>query len=331
MKKEMVKLGRQLGNSSFSKMMSESDSERIFTLKSGAQARFVLTKILHDDIEAQTFVDATVNGRDQAFLTRESVSDISRTIQLQQFFPAIGREVDGRVEILDGSRRRAACLYNGTAFEVLVTRDALLISDARQLAVDIQTAREHTLRELGKRLKLMYPVDMNKSDIAEAEGLSAAKVTRAFQAAAVPEDIIAVFPSVSELSISDYQILLEVYEKVRVKHISIEELVGSVLVRMEGDGFSDKTDPSYKALIISYFRSVSAEPKKGPDSKKIVTEKLAEFTDKKQFARKKINSDKRLVTYEFSRLSSACQAELDVAIRSVIERLAGKAKDSNCT
>lgn len=108
MKKEMVKLGRQLGNSSFSKMMNESDSERVFTLKSGAQARFVLTKILHDEIETQTFVDATVNGRDQAFLTRESVSDISRTIRLQQFFPAIGREVNGRTEILDGSRRRAA-------------------------------------------------------------------------------------------------------------------------------------------------------------------------------------------------------------------------------
>ena len=328
MKKEMVKLGRQLGNSSFSKMMSESDSERVFTLKSGAQARFVLTKFLHDDIEAQTFVDAAVNGRDQAFLTRESVSDISRTIRLQQFFPAIGREVDGRTEILDGSRRRAACLYNGTAFEVLVTRDALSISDARQLAADIQTAREHTLRELGKRLKLMYPADMNQSDIAAAEGLSAAKVTRAFQAAAVPEEIIAVFPSVSELSISDYQILLEVTERARTRGISTEELTGHVRARIESDAHYDRGDPTYKAKIISYFRAESAEPKKGLVSKKVVTEKLAEFADKKQFARKKTDSDKRVVTYEFSRLSAACQAELDAAVRSVIERMIVNEKDA---
>ena len=324
MKKEMVKLGRQLGNSSFSKMMSESDSERVFTLKSGAQARFVLTKFLHDDIEAQTFADAAVNGRDQAFLTRESVSDISRTIRLQQFFPAIGREVDGRTEILDGSRRRAACLYNGTAFEVLVTRDALSLSDARQLAADIQTAREHTLRELGKRLKLMYPADMNQSDIAAAEGLSAAKVTRAFQAAAVPEEIIAVFPSVSELSISDYQILLEVTERARTRGISTEVLTGHVRARIESDAHYDRSDPTYKAKIISYFRAESAEPKKGSVSKKVVTEKLAEFADKKQFARKKTDSDKRVVTYEFSRLSAACQAELDAAVRSVIERMVVK-------
>lgn len=323
MKKEMVKLGRQLGNSSFSKMMSESDSERVFTLKSGAQARFVLTKFLHDDIETQTFVDAAVNGRDQAFLTRESVSDISRTIRLQQFFPAIGREIDGRTEILDGSRRRAACLYNGTAFEVLVTRDALSLSDARQLAADIQTAREHTLRELGKRLKLMYPADMNQSDIAAAEGLSAA-VTRAFQAAAVPEEIIAVFPSVSELSISDYQILLEVTERARTRGISTEVLTGHVRARIESDAHYDRSDPTYKAKIISYFRAESAEPKKGSVSKKVVTEKLAEFADKKQFARKKTDSDKRVVTYEFSRLSAACQAELDAAVRSVIERMVVK-------
>ncbi|MGC1026784.1 ParB family protein [Pantoea agglomerans] len=327
MKKEMVKLGRQLGNSSFSKMMSESDSERVFTLKSGVQARFVLTKFLHDDIEAQTFVDAAVNGRDQAFLTRESVSDISRTIRLQQFFPAIGREVDGLTEILDGSRRRAACLYNGTAFEVLVTRDALSLSDARQLAADIQTAREHTLRELGKRLKLMYPADMNQSDIAAAEGLSAAKVTRAFQAAAVPEEIIAVFPSVSELSISDYQILLEVTERARTRGISTEELTGHVRARIESDAHYDRGDPTYKAKIISYFRAESAEPKKGTAGKKVVTEKLAEFADKKQFARKKTDSDKRVVTYEFSRLSAACQAELDAAVRSVIERMVVNEKD----
>ncbi|AYP25749.1 ParB family protein [Pantoea agglomerans] len=328
MKKEMVKLGRQLGNSSFSKMMSESDSERVFTLKSGAQARFVLTKFLHDDIETQTFVDAAVNGRDQAFLTRESVSDISRTIRLQQFFPAIGREVDGRTEILDGSRRRAACLYNGTAFEVLVTRDALSLSDARQLAADIQTAREHTLRELGKRLKLMYPADMNQSDIAAAEGLSAAKVTRAFQAAAVPEEIIAVFPSVSELSISDYQILLEMTERARTRGISTDELTGHVRARIESDAHYDRGDPTYKAKIISYFRAESAEPKKGSAGKKVVTEKLAEFADKKQFARKKTDSDKRVVTYEFSRLSAACQAELDAAVRSVIERMVVNEKDA---
>jgi len=326
LKKEMVKLGRQLGNSSFSKMMSESENERVFTLKSGAEARFTLTKILHDDIEEQTFVDASVNGRDQNFLTQESVSDIARTIKLQQFFPAIGREVEGRIEILDGSRRRAACIFNDTPFEVLVTRDALSLTDARQLAVDIQTAREHTLRELGKRLKLMYPSDMKQADIASAEGLSAAKVTRAFQAAAVPDEIIAVFPSVNELSISDYQTLLEAAEKASAKHISYEDLAAGVRERMSSDSLIALDEPAIKAKIIGYFRTESADAKLTRGPKKVITEKFADFADKKQFARKKTDADKRLITYEFSRLPAAYQAELDEAVKAVLERMKADSK-----
>jgi ParB family chromosome partitioning protein len=97
---------------------------------------------------------------------------------------------------------------------------------------------------------------------------------------------------------------------------------------MESEAYGDRTDLAFKAKIISYFRAESAEPKKGSAGKKVVTEKLAEFADKKQFARKKTDSDKRMVTYEFSRLSAACQAELDAAVRSVIERVVVNEKDA---
>lgn len=322
--KELKKMGRTLGNSSFSKMLSEKESVRTFTLKSGATARFTLTMILHDDIETQTYVDATINGRDQAFLTEESVSDISRTIKLQQFFPAIGREVDGRIEILDGSRRRAACVYSDMPFEVLVTKDELSLSDARQLALDIQTAKEHTLRELGNRLKLMYPEHMNQSDIAAAEGLSPAKVTRAFQAASVPDEMISVFPSVGELSINDYKTLLDIAEKAVSRQISVQELAKGVRERIAHDALNEHDDPAVKAKIIGYFRAASAESKSARDAKKVVIEKIAEFGDKKQFARKKIDAEKRLVTYEFSRLPAAWQAELDDAVKTVIEKMLTK-------
>ncbi len=321
MSKVMKKMGRTLGNSNFSKMLSESEGTRVFVLKSGKEARFVLTKILHDDIETQTYVDSSVNGRDQSLLTPESVSDIARTITLQQFFPAIGREVDGRIEVLDGSRRRAACLYNGTPFEVLVTKDNLDLSDARQLAIDIQTAKEHTLRELGKRLELMYANGMSQSDIAKAEGISSAKVTRAFQAASVPDEMISVFPSVSELAITDYQLLLDIAEKAQAKRVDIEEIVSGVRDRMEKENAIDADDPLGKTKIINYFRAESNNLKTPKTAKKAVTEKLGEFSDKKQFARKKIDTEKRLVTYEFSRISSACQAELDAAIRAVLEKM----------
>lgn len=83
------------------------------------------------------------------------MSDITRTINLQQFFPAIGRVINGCIEVLDGSG--AGRMYlQWREFEILVTEDEISLEDARQLAKDIQTAREHTLREIGQRYQFMY-------------------------------------------------------------------------------------------------------------------------------------------------------------------------------
>lgn len=101
---------------------------------------------------SETTVNFLVNGRDQSALTKESVSDIIRTINLQRLFPAIGRRIDGKIEILDGSRRHAAAIFCGVGLDILVTNTNISLGDARQLAADIQTAREHNIREIGLRL-----------------------------------------------------------------------------------------------------------------------------------------------------------------------------------
>lgn len=85
-------------------------------------------------------------------MTPESLIDITRTIKLQQFFPVIGFRANGKIEILDGSRRRAAALICHVGLMILVTESEISSEDARQLAADIQTAKEHNLREVGLRL-----------------------------------------------------------------------------------------------------------------------------------------------------------------------------------
>lgn len=316
--KTVIARGRVLGNSNseFARMLDGEGNSRTFTLKSGTQVKFISTIVLGGDIESKTFVDPTVNGRDQTMLTAESVSDISRTIKLQQFFPAIGREVNGRIEILDGTRRRAACIFNQTKFEILVTKDEISITDARQLAIDIQTAREHSLRELGKRFEVMYGNGMTKEEIARAENISPAKVTRAFQAAAVPDEMIAVFPVINDISIADYQLLLQVAEDARAKGISVSELMESVQNRISeiGNTILDKKD----ILAIIRSEGKSLKPVK---TKQIETEKLCEFTDRNQYARKKTDQKKRLVVYEFSRISPTLQAEIDDAIKKIMKKI----------
>ena len=316
--KKIVSRGRVLGKNSseFARMLEGSEGTKTFTLKSGRQAKFLLTVVLSGEIESRTFVDPAVNGRDQSLLTPESVSDISRTIKLQQFFPAIGRMVGERIEVLDGSRRRAACIFNETKFEILVTKDEISLADARQLAIDIQTAREHTLRELGKRFEVMYGKNMTKEEIARAENISKAKVTRAFQAAAVPDEMIAVFPVASDLALPDYQLLLQISEDANAKNVPIGDLVDTVRERIaETEGAQED-----KAKILAIFKAESKSLKPAP-VKSVVVEKLRDFSDRRQYARKKSDPKKRVVAYEFSRLPSEVQTEIDEAIKKIIGKM----------
>ncbi len=59
----------------------------------------------------------------------------------------------------------------------MVTEEHLSADEARQLAKDIQTAKEHNLREIGLRLIALKESGFNQKEIAELEGLSQAKVT----------------------------------------------------------------------------------------------------------------------------------------------------------
>ncbi|ORM60946.1 chromosome partitioning protein ParB [Pantoea rodasii] len=310
-----------MGQSQMSSFINSGNQSRVFTLKSGNTATFSRQLIPSGEVAAKTFVDAKVNGRDQSALTEESVKDITRTIELQQFFPAIGRLVDDRIEIMDGSRRRAACLFAGTGFEVLVTEDEIDISDARQLAADIQTAKEHNLRELGQRFLLMEAQGMNKTEIAKAEGISNAKVTRAFQAAWVPAEIIELFPVVSDLSIPDYKLLLDVAEEAKAEGVSVSDIVVQVKSRIDEDpALLNLNSDEQKTKILSFFSTAKKQLVKPAKNKSVLTEKFGSFSDRAAYAKRKTHAEKRHVQYEFHRLSAAVLEEIDMAIKSIVEK-----------
>lgn len=320
--KKVQRIGRSFGETPLARHIENSSDKRVFTLKSKQSATFTRQLILNSDIEDKTYVDPQVNGRDQSTITEESVKDIIRTIALQQFFPAIGRLKDGRIEIMDGSRRRAACLFSGANLEVLVTQDELSAADARQLAADIQTAKEHNLRELGLRFMIMHEHGMSKSDIARAENISNAKVTRAFQAASVPAEIIAIFPVVSELTLQDYQFLLDVCEEARAEAVEITDIVSQIENQLREADLPGETNPDEKKhIIMTLLRAAKRQVSKVKPQNRPVVEKLARFTDRNAYARKKINPDRRTVNYEFSRLPVDIADKIDNSIRDILKKM----------
>ncbi|MEX0445633.1 ParB family protein [Xenorhabdus sp. SGI246] len=304
-------------------MFNNEDGSYIFTLSSGKTAIFYKTIIYNQYIEESTFVDCQINGREQITLTEKSLNDILRTIKIQQFFPAIGYKINDRIAILDGSRRRAAALIAKANLEILVTESQISQEDARQLAMDIQTAKEHSIREIGIRLIALRNSGMNNKEIAKLEKLSHSKVTRAIQAASVPVEMIEVFPVAFELTHKDYKMLLDASILANDKDINISCLVDEVKKEAKNIAQDIPTD-DYKNKIIQLFRKNVMKLKKETQILHVTVENLYDFDDKRTYARKRTNTKNRTFSYEFSKISKNIQIKLDEIIQTLITQELGK-------
>ncbi|MEQ5033530.1 ParB family protein [Morganella morganii] len=311
-------IGRTLG-AVLTYPVAETEPEQRFILKSGKTAVFHFVHVPADELEAQTFVCFSVNGRDQNALTPESLTDITRTLKLQQFFPAIGYRNNGKIEILDGSRRRAAALLCHVGLNVLVTENIISNDDARQLAADIQTAKEHNLREIGLRLLKLRDEGMTQKEIAFSEQLSAAKVTRAIQAASVPDDIISLFPVQSELTHSDYKILLIIDKLITANNLPRDMLLSDMNKKIHTLTGKGKVAPDeLKKAILSELKMLTDLLTQKAKSEAVSVITLREFSDKNMYARKRVKG--RGFSYEFNRLPKSLQSELDKGVQSIIKQ-----------
>lgn len=100
--------------------------------------QFELTRIAAQDIESKTFVFSE-NAREQSFLNEHALSDVLATLKDKgQQYPAVGRRSeDGRIEVLDGSRRRMSCILAQKEFMIYVAENinsehAKFLSDVRE-------------------------------------------------------------------------------------------------------------------------------------------------------------------------------------------------------
>lgn len=298
---------------------NEHHFRQTFTLASGQKAVFVLKQIEADDVDGKTFVIQERNGRDQSALTPESLNDICKSLPLQQFFPAIGIQHGDRIEILDGSRRRAAALLCHCGLNVLVTQASISPEDARTLAQDIQTAKEHNLREVGLQLLKLRDSGLSQKEIAEQRGLSQAKVTRAIQAASVSQELVSLFPVQSELSYADYKSLLAVSESVVAQGKTVADLIQLVADDISDVGADQLlSSEENKDQIIRIVRKQSQSMIAPVSKDKAIVSQLWSFDDKDRYARKKVKG--RTFTYEFNRLSRELQDELDSVIAGVLNK-----------
>ena len=272
-------------------------------------------------VKTATFVNAEVNGRDQNTLTPESVADITRTIKTHQWFPAIGRySKDGKIEILDGSRRRLAVIQAKAGLNVLVAEEGeeLTTDEARSIANEVQTAREHSVRDLGVSLLPLWQSGMKQADIAKARQLSVAKVNRALTAGRVPVEMIRVFPDPNELSHPNYSELLKYSETLAQKDIALSDVLELVLDNRQDILKEDLKADEVKNRLMDAFKVNIKYVLAIPDPAKVKTKHYFDFDNKNQFARKRTKG--RAFAYEFGYMPKGIQQELDKAVEAVLNR-----------
>lgn len=312
-------IGRTFNPSALSDTYSDSSLEQIFTLSTGKKAVFTLQTVPANEVENNTYVLQETNGRDQSGLTPESLKDITATLRLQQFFPCIGIQREKGIEIIDGSRRRASAILCHTPLNVMVTKSLITADEARKLAKDIQTAKEHNIREVGLRLLALKNTGMSQKEIARLEGLSEAKVTRAIQAASVSPLLVSVFPVQSELGFADYKTLSTLEELLNDKDISLDSLLETTAPEINLILADDLlAEDEVKNRIIKILARETAAMASVNSKDKAVVTNLWSFPDKDRFARKRNKG--RMFVYEFNRLSKELQDEIDEVVAKVLQK-----------
>ena len=315
-------IGRNFNSQAVVESSTSGLQVQYFTLKTGRKVKFSFVIVPASEVADKTFVRQETNGRDQSALTKDSLKDITRTLRFQQFFACIGVMNGEKIEILDGSRRRASAIEIHAPLNVMVTSDKLTAEEARQLAKDIQTAKEHNIREIGLRLLSLKESGLNQKEIAEQEGLSQAKVTRAIQAATVPQELISLFPVQYELSFSDYKNLSELNERLNEKNIEFSQLVENIssqLVELVAD--DQLQEDEKKAAILKLIAKGAIALIAAPPKEKTIVSTLWDFVDKDKFARKRVKG--RSFIYEFNRLPKNLQNDIEAAIQDVLKRHIG--------
>ena len=262
--------------------LSSVGESKVWTLKSGKKVEFTPVTLSYEEVRDNTTVTFEVNGRFQDDLTLESLQDLN-SILTQQYTPAIARLLDGKMDILDGSRRRARFLYEEGAikeFHLLVSSEDISVSDAKALAKELQSAKEHSLRDIGMRCQLIKDNHFNDT-----------------------------------LAIADYKLLKQVQDELENNNFLdgfIDE-IETEIISIDDNLAADEYKSAVLTLIKNANKKLTAKPKD-----KAVTTKLFDCKGNQRTAKK--TEKGRKVSYTFDKITEEAKREIEEAIVALLEK-----------
>jgi len=202
------------------------NDEEVYTLHNGRQVAFKRTTVPANDVGSLTYAHP-MNKRIAEELTRSSLADVISSISRQQYQPVIAQLIDGKYATLDGSRRRKAALFANVGLNILYCEEALSRAEVKALSKELQSAKEHSIRDNGRAFALLLQEEPQKTqaDIAEQEGFTQGYVSKALNAWAIPQEIISLFEYPSDLTLQQFSEITKVYNHILDAKLPLEEVV----------------------------------------------------------------------------------------------------------
>ncbi|KJY86847.1 chromosome partitioning protein ParB [Vibrio neptunius] len=162
---------------------------------------FELVRIPANQVAEDTVVFAE-NAREQSFLNEHALSDVLATLKERgQQYPAVGRKRDdGKIEVLDGSRRRMSCILADKDFLIYVAEN--INGEHAKFLSDVANAHKPlSLYEKGKEMqaKLESGEAEDQKALAKMFQCSEALVSGALKAADLPLTLLQAYPNVADL------------------------------------------------------------------------------------------------------------------------------------
>ncbi len=179
----------------------KSKSSSIHLPLGSRSVRYELISVPYNEIELSTTVLES-NARDQEFLNNETLSDIlASLIKDGQQFPAIGQRINNKIVVIDGSRRRAACLIAKKTFLIYVTDEDITEEEASFQSWVGNAHKQISIYEYGIKWKSMIDKGLYKDpkELALFLNKSDSIVYDAINALSIPKELLLTFPAASDL------------------------------------------------------------------------------------------------------------------------------------
>lgn len=296
-----------------------------FELLDGRKVKFAREIYTPTMLKENVTISLNVNGRDQKFLNDHSVQDLSDTLCKGQWFPCIAcpsLTEDGKVEWLDGSRRRYVGIKDNLSLDVYIALEAISEADAQYIASTIQSSHKpHSTRELG--LRCLQLVDEGYPDTLVMEKLNISKSTfdRANRAARIPCELLLLITDQNEVSHKEWANLSLIHEDLLpqahatvldyMKIVNDNDDVKNVLNSSEDP---KKRQKSALTLMLNIATKLARKPKKNQTPRPVNLFPV----NKNTYVKSSSNPSK--YELKFGRVSKAVMDEMEEAVLNIMKK-----------